>query len=124
MEQEPLFFEDIFDCIRHACHKMGGLQKVGHTIRPKLSPPKAGEWLANCLNRTRPEKLDLEDFLLIKREAKATGCHVIAAFENQDSGYAPPQPIEPEDEKAELRRKFVESVAAQKKILDRLEQIA
>jgi len=124
MEQEPLFVEDENEAIRHAIAALGGSKIVGHLIWPNLSPPNSGEKLANCLNPLRQEKLSVSEFLYIRREARKIGCHVIAAYENQDAGYAPPQPIEPADEAAELQRKFIEAVHASEKIAQRLKQLS
>jgi len=120
MEQEPLFYEDIYDAMRHAVQRLGGAKRVGSQIWPDKSADKAGEYLLACLNRDRAEKLSVEQFLWLRREARRIGCHTIAAFENQDGGYAPPQPIEPADEAAELMRLFVESVKKQEQISNRL----
>lgn len=124
MDQEPLFFEDVYDALRHAVHRLGGSKAVGHSLFPEKSPDKAAEYLLACLNRDRAEKLSMEHFLFIRREARRVGCHVIAAFENQDGGYAAPQPIEPQDEAAELQRQFIEAVKASERIAQRLGQLA
>lgn len=123
MEQELLFADDIHEAIRHAVTALGGSKAVGHRLWPDMPPPQAGEKLANCLNPLRPEKLAITEFLLIRREARWIGCHIIAAFENTDAGYAPPQAIEPVDEWAELQRQFIETVKTQKRIGQRLEEL-
>lgn len=123
MDQEPLFFEDIYDALRHAVHRLGGAKIVGASLFPEKMPDKAAEYLLACLNRDRAEKLSMEHFLWIRREARKVGCHVIAAFENQDSGYAPPQPVEPQDEVAELQRQFMANVQSSGRIAQRMEQL-
>jgi len=123
MDQEPLFLEDVFEAYRHAIQRLGGAKKVGSQLFPEKLPEKAGEHLMNCMNRDRAEKLDLEQICWIRREARKLGCHTISAFENQDAGYAPPMPVEPKDEVAELQRGFIESVKEQQRILDRLEKL-
>lgn len=123
MDQEPLFIEDIYDAMRHAVQRLGGAKKVGIQLWTEKSADKAGEQLLACLNRDRAEKLSIEQFLWLRREARKIGCHVIAAYENQDGGYAPPQPVDPEDESAELMRRFIESVKVQERITARLEQL-
>jgi len=124
MQQEPLIVEDENEAIRHAVIALGGSKEVGHKLWPDLSPPKAGEKLANCLNPLRQEKLSVSEFLFIRREARKIGCHVIAAYENQDAGYAQPQPIEPQDEAAELYLKAIAAFHGLEKIARRLEQIS
>ena len=123
MNQDPLFIEDIYDAMRHTVQRLGGAKKIGLHFWPEKSADKAGEQLLNCLNRDRQEKLSIEQFLWLRREGRKLGCHVIAAFENEDGGYAPPQPVEPEDESADLMRRFIESVKTQERIATRLEQL-
>ncbi len=123
MNQEPLFIEDIYDAMRHTVARLGGAKRVGLQFWPEKSADKAGEHLLNCMNRDRSEKLNIEQFLWLRREGRKIGCHVIAAFENQDAGYAAPQPVDPQDESAELMRKFIESVKEQERITARLEQL-
>lgn len=124
MDQEPLFIEDIYDAMRQTVQRLGGAKKVGIQFWPEKSADKAGEQLLNCLNRDRQEKLSIEQFLWLRREGRNVGCHIIAAFENQDGGYAPPQPVEPQDESAELMRQFIESVKSQERIAARLEMLS
>lgn len=123
MEQERLWHDDIFDATRTAIQRLGGFKIVGAKLWPEKSPDKAGELLANCLNRTRPEKLDLEQFLLILREARKVGCHVIASFICDDAGYAPPQPIEPRDEYAELQRAYINAVGKLEELAERMGRV-
>lgn len=123
MEQTQLFEENESEAIRHAVAALGGPQVVGHMLWPTVDPIDAGIKLANCLNRHRKEKLSLAEFFLIMREARKIGCHVIAAFVNKNAGYAPPMPIEPKDEIAELQRKYIQSVEDQKRITKRMEDL-
>jgi hypothetical protein len=51
------------------------------------------------------------------------GVHLIAGFINLELGYAPPVPIDPDDQKAELQRRFIESVQEQKRIAARIESL-
>lgn len=123
VQQEPLFIEDIYEAVRTVSMALGGTKKAGALLKPDLPADKAGEWLANCLNRARPEKLDPEQLMFLAREGRRVGCHAIASFMCQDGGYAPPNPIEPEDERAALQRAYIESVRAQRQIADRLEKL-
>lgn len=123
MQQEPLFIEDIYEAARTVAMALGGTKKAGLLLRPDLPADKAGEWFANCVNRTRPEKFSPEQLLFLAREGRRVGCHAIASFVCADSGYAPPQPIEPEDERAQLQREFNENTKRMERMLARLEQL-
>lgn len=124
MEQSALFYEDIYDAARTDVQAIGGAKKVGHMLWPEKSVDKAGENLNNCLNVTRNEKLDLEQFTLIIREAKKVGSYATMYFMSRDLGFADPQPIEPVDEAAALQRDFIQSVKAQGEMLKRLESLS
>lgn len=47
MEQEKLFYDDIYDAIRSAVHHLKGAKHVGHMLWPEMSVDKAGERLLN-----------------------------------------------------------------------------
>jgi hypothetical protein len=108
MNQASLFHEDIWQALRDCVTVLGGSKRVGLLLRPELDAQTAGRWLLDCLNPERKEKLCVEQVLLILREARKAGCHAGMSFINRDAGYADPQPIEPEDERAALQRAFVE----------------
>jgi hypothetical protein len=123
MQQEPLFIEDIYEAARTVAMALGGTKKTGALLRPDLPADKAGEWLANCLNRTRPEKLDPEQLLFLSREGRRVGCHAIASFVSSDGGYTQPVPINPEDEAAELKRRLLTNMEQFKRDVARLEKL-
>lgn len=108
MNQQSLFHEDIWQALRDCVSALGGSKKVGVLLRPELDAQTAGRWLLDCLNPERKEKLGVEQMLLILREARQINCHAGMAFISRDTGYADPQPIEPEDERAALQRQFLE----------------
>lgn len=110
--QVPLFVEDLNEALRATINALGGYKSVGVELRPEKTAVDAGKWLADCLNPDKRDKLDPEQLAYIRRKARQAGCHVLAAFEMQDAGYAPPVAIEPEDERAALIRQFNESVKA------------
>jgi hypothetical protein len=93
-------------------------------MRPEKGPEGAGRWLLDCLSPDRKEKLCIEQVLWILREARAAGCHAGMAYITQDAGYAPPQPVEPDDEMAALQREFIATAKRQEHLLKRLEAVA
>lgn len=123
MSQGSLFHEDIWQALRDCVSALGGSKRVGLLLRPELDAQTAGRWLLDCLNPERKEKLCVEQVMLLLREARKSNCHAGMTFINRDAGYADPQPIEPEDERAALMRAFNESVKAQAAIVTRLERI-
>lgn len=105
-EQIPMFVEDLNDAIRDTIKALGGYKQVGYEMRPELGVEAAGRWLSDCCNPDRRDKLSPEQVAFLRRRARQHGVHILATFEAKDAGYAPPKPIEPEDERAELLRTF------------------
>lgn len=121
--QIPMFVEDLNEAIRETINSLGGMKKIGSAIQGEAkSPVDAGKWLADCLNDAKRDKLAPDQLAYIRRRARAEGVHILAAFEAQDAGYAPPQPITPEDEVAQLQREFVTAVKALTAIQARMDR--
>lgn len=108
-EQIPMFVEDYNEAIRAAVQALGGFKRVGADLKPDLAADAAGRWLSDCINPDKREILPPSALSYIRRKAREQGCHVLAAYEAQDAGYAPPVAIEPEDERAALMREFVQA---------------
>jgi hypothetical protein len=122
--QLPLIVEDLPTALSDVARALGGFKRSGAMLRPELPADQAGRWLADCLEAGRREKLSPEQLLMLLREGRRVGCHSAMAFLAQECGYAPPQPVEPQDEAAELQRQFLAAVAEQGTILRRMEAIA
>lgn len=118
-----LFHESLADALRECIAVCGGLKTVGKTLWPEKDADIAGRLLADCLNEAKREKLSPEQMLLVLRMARERGCHAGMTFISRELGYADPQPIEPEDEKAKLQREFIESTKALAKMAQRIEHL-
>jgi hypothetical protein len=123
MNQPSLFHEDVWQALTDCVRALGGAKKVGHKLRPELSPEKAGRWLLDCLNPAEREKLCIEQLLLILAEARDAGCHAGMTFIARQCGYAEPQPVEPEDERDSLMRDFIAASKEQAARQSRLEAL-
>lgn len=122
MEQQPLFFEDIFDALKHVVQASGGAKVVGHRVFPhKEQPDAAARLLMDCLNPGRSEKLDPEQLLVMLRIGHEAGCHQAIHYICNHAGYSAPEPIEPEDERAALQRQFNSRVIELRQLLNRLD---
>lgn len=124
MNQEELFHEDIYSAFRTDVQKCGGFKVVGSLLWPTMDVTKAGERLSQCLTADRPEKLSLAEIQFIKKMAKKKNSFAYITFDMEDVGMTKPQPIEPEDERAQLQKAFTESVKVQAQILKRMEALA
>lgn len=121
-DQVPLFVEDYNEAIRAAVQALGGFKRVGSDLRPDIAVDAAGRWLADCINPDKREVLPPSALAFIRRRARENGCHVLAAFEALDAGYAPPVAIEPEDERAALMREFVQASKGFAGLLSRMDR--
>lgn len=122
-DQVPLFVEDYNEAIRATVQALGGFKRIGHELKPDLTVDAAGRWLSDCCNPDKREKLAPTELAYIRRRARQEGVHLLAAFEAQDAGYAPPQPVEPEDERAALQRQFVRASQDFSTLLARMERM-
>ena len=122
MEQQALFHESLTDALRDCVRALGGAKVVGHAMRPEKTIDEAHKWLLNCIDDNRAEKLSPDQVLWILRESRKVGCHAGATYILRECGYADPQPIEPEDERAALQRQFVEQSKAMQQLFARMER--
>lgn len=119
-DQIPLFFESYEDAIRDTVTALRGFKVVGSKLWPAMPADDAGRKLAACLNPEKREKLDLGELQLIRRLARQAGVHILAHYEARDAGYSEPQPLNPEDEAAQLQREFIASVKALERLQARM----
>ena len=122
--QIPLFYDTYEDAIRDCVTALGGFKRVGSALWPAMPADDAGRKLSACLNTDKREKLDLGELRLIRREARKAGIHILAHYEARDAGYSEPQPLNPEDEAAQLQREFIASVKALEAIQARMGRVA
>jgi hypothetical protein len=86
-DQQKLFFDDANDALRTVVQALGGSKAVGAKIWPDKAPEAAGRQLADCLNAAKPEKLSIDQILLLLRWGHDLGCHVGMQFLAQEAGY-------------------------------------
>jgi len=120
--QHQLFTDSYRDALLAAIVALGGFKPVGAMLWPSKEAMEAGDTLAKCLNPKKREKLSPEDVALIRRECRKRNIHVLATWEMRDAGYAEPQPVEPEDERAALQRQFVEQSKAMQALFVKMER--
>jgi len=122
MQQNNLFHESITDAMRDVVMALGGTKAVGVKMRPEMPADHAARWLADCLNADRREKLNPDQVFWLMREGRMAGCHILMNYLAQESGYSV-QPIEPQDELADLQRNFIESTHLQARLVERMERL-
>lgn len=120
---ERLFFEDVNDALRALVSELGGAKKIGPMLWPDKTIEQAQQLLLACLNPERRERLTPEQMMLLLKRGREAGTHGAMNFICGEAGYAKPDPLEPEDEKARLMREFSQSVGRLDVIAGRLEQL-
>jgi hypothetical protein len=96
--QTTLFIDDVYEALREAVRALGGSKVVGHKLWPHQPVPQAARRLDDCLNRTRNDKLDPEQVLLILRWAREVGFHAAKHWLDEATGYMPSQPSDPKEQ--------------------------
>jgi len=122
MNQQSLFHETLTEALQDCIRALGGAKAVGHAMRPEKSIDDARRWLLDTLNPDRAEKLAPDQVLWILKESRKVGCHAAMAYIARECGYAEPQPIEPEDERATLQREYIAAVKTLSAITTRIER--
>lgn len=105
-EQGELFYETLTDALRATVDALGGPKVVGVMLWPEMGLDEARRRLLDCLNPDRQHRLDPDRLLRLMKLSREKGVHIAIAWILAELGYATPQPIEPEDQQAELIRQF------------------
>lgn len=123
-QQVQLFYESITDVLRALVQALGGAKKVGAAMRGNdIGIEAAGRWVLDCLNPDRRERFTPEQVLWLLAEARKVQFHAGMHYINVEAGYAPPLPVEPEDERAQLQRQVIEATAVLRQSIERLERL-
>lgn len=108
-DQQQLFYETWNDVLRATVDFLGGPKEVGSMLWPEKTVSEAHRACLDCLNPERPHQFGEKEHLLISL-ARAKDFHLPMVWLSQRFNYAPPQPIEPQDQIAELQRQFIRAV--------------
>lgn len=114
-----LFNDDVYDAARDCVKALGGFKKVGFALFPEKGPEKAGNYLGDCLDRRRGEKLSLEHFILILKWARHAGCHIGMNFICLECDYREPEPVPLEEKTSALEAKIDANIKELSGMLDR-----
>jgi hypothetical protein len=119
-------FQDMNDAITAAIHAIGGFKKVGATLRPELGgrPEAAAQWLRDCLNQEKRERLNPDQVLHLLRMAREANYHAAKHWIDGEVGYTAGAPLNPHDELAQLQRQYIECVHLSRDVADKIERLA
>lgn len=116
-----LFHESMNDALREVIGACGGAKQVAARLWPEKTPDAAHRILLDCLNETRPERLDPDRLRLVLRLGREANCHAAMNYLLRDLGYADSQPLDPQDEHAQLQRDYIAATKALQGIASRIE---
>lgn len=120
---EQLFHETWADALREVVAVCGGAKSVAGRLWPEKTPDAAHRLLLDCLNETRPERLDPDRLRLLLKMGRDKGCHAGTAWLLRDLGYDDPRVVEPADRKEQLQREFVSAVKSVHALAAQLERL-
>jgi hypothetical protein len=95
--QPQLFYEDVFEVTRPQCRPRAGAKAVAKILWPHKPIIEAQRELLDCLNRERPQKLCIEEFMAVLRMAHDAGFHQAKHWIDEALGYQPTMPAGSED---------------------------
>lgn len=122
MDHPSLFHETVEDAAREVIHAAGGPKVVACQLWPDKAPEAAHRLLLACLNEDRQERLSPGHLLMLMRLGRQRGCHALMGYLAGEAGYKA-DPVEPDDERAQLQRDYIQAVKAMDKITDRMSRL-
>lgn len=124
MSQPDLFYESYLDALKDDVKALGGAKRVGGWFKPEKDAEAARNWLNDCLNSERRERLDGEQERLIIRRAKdERGFSAALYFICDDTGFERPKAKSPDDEKAEALRTLADTTQVLRRALETVERL-
>lgn len=106
MDQTSLFEAHIYDALDNLVAQLGRPKEVAHALWPEKGIDTAAKDLRNMLNPDHRAKFDLFDVVRLLKMGQEAGCHVGMDRLCSDAGYKRPEPINTEEQKAEIDKKL------------------
>lgn len=121
----PLF-SDWNDALSAVIHALGGFKKVAVVLRPELAekPESAGQWLRDCLNSEKRERMNPDQVFMLLRLARQKDYHAAKFWMDAELGYEQGRPLSPKEEAANLVHRCHELAHDLRSSIDRLERIS
>lgn len=116
-----LFHESWADALREVIATCGGAKQVAAKLWPEKTPDAAHRLLLDCLNETRPERLDPDRLRMVLRIGRDRNCHAAINWLMRDLGYEDVSVLEPADEMATLMRDYIAAAKSMQGIAERIE---
>lgn len=118
-------FSDLDDALNGVIVALGGYKKVGVRLRPELdaNAEAAAQWLRDCLNSKKRERLNPHQVVMLLRAANEAGYHAAKHWLDSELGYEQGRPLDPRDEAARLQRAVIQAADDFRKTVERLERL-
>jgi len=124
MDQAALFFESWEEALRDDVRALGGPKAIGKLFYPEKDVAAAARALSDRLNSTRRERLtDEQERLIVRMAGKSRGYSAALNFLCDDAQFERTKPLSPEDELAELQRRFIDAAGSVQAIGERIERL-
>lgn len=123
MEQESLFFESVEDVLDAVIRATGGHKQVANDLWPSLRMETAYARIKACLNPEKAEKFSPSELMWLLARGRAKGLHIAMHWLCGELGYAPPSPVEPADQEADINRQLDASLEKLEHLTSRLARI-
>lgn len=121
--QEELFLDDFTDALAHTIKALGGFGAVGAELWPAKPLRSAENWLRDCLNPNRSEKLSMDEVVTILRLARDRGIHTAIYKLCDDAGYGRPAIAPNKTPQQILAEKFQRTAAELSRLADEMAAI-
>lgn len=119
-----LFHETWADALREVIAACGGAKQVAGKLWPEKTTDSAHKLLLDCLNETRPERLDPDRLRMVLKMGRDKGCHAGVNWLLRDIGYDDAKVVEPEDKRAQLQRDFVTATKSLQALAAQIERLS
>jgi hypothetical protein len=122
MIEQKLWHDSLDDALRDVVYGIGP-KECAAALWPDLDPTSGARKLHHCLDPERAEKLSLSEIQFLIRLGAENGFHMPMAHLSSVCGYAPPEKVDPEDEKARLQRQFIEAKGELQKLVAQIARL-
>lgn len=117
-----LFYDDEFDALQQMI--AGSERKFKDCamfLRPDLKPESSYAWLKACINAQGDQNLKFGQIVSL---ARYCGRFDVLYHMADELAHARPELKQPEDEKAQLQRRYIEAVHLARDVADQMERLA
>jgi len=118
-------FTDWSDALDGVVHALDGYKKVGVLLRPELEtkPEAAAQWLRDCLNPEKRERLNPDQVFMLLRLARAANYHAAKHWMDSELGYEQGKPVNAKDELVNLQTRGADLIRELRAVTDRMERL-